>query len=59
MRKALSLDKVPNGITAMGNDAIIYDIGMMGKSSSGYGHPLSGLKEDHVAKEIGASADGK
>jgi len=59
VRKELGLDKVPNGITAKGNDAIIYDIGMMGKSSSGYGHPVSGLKEDDVAKEIGASADGK
>jgi len=59
VRQALGLDKVPNGITAKGNDAIIYDIGMMGKSSSGYGHPVSGLKEDDVAKEIGASADGK
>src|ERR1700744_5640337 len=59
IRKLLNLDKVPNGITAKGNDAIIYDIGMMGKSSSGYGHPVSGLKEDDVAQEIGASADGK
>ena len=59
VRQALGLDKVPNGITAKGNDAIIYDIGLMGKSSSGYGHPASGLKEEDVAKEIGASADGK
>ena len=59
VRRELGLDYVPNGITAKGNDAIIYDIGMMGKSSSGYGHPVSGLKEDDVAKEIGASADGK
>lgn len=59
VRRELGLDKVPNGITAKGNDAIIYDIGMMGKSSSGYGHPVSGLKEEDVAKEIGASADGK
>lgn len=58
VRKALKLDKVPAGITADNNDAIIYDIGMTG-SSSGYGHPVSGLKEDEVAKEIGASADGK
>jgi uncharacterized protein GlcG (DUF336 family) len=59
MRKELGFDKVPNGITAKGNDAIIYDIGLLGKSSSGYGHPVSGLKEDQVAKEIGASTDGK
>lgn len=59
VRKALALDKVPAGITADNNDAIIFDIGMLGKSSSGYGHPVSGLKEDDIAKEIGASASGK
>jgi uncharacterized protein GlcG (DUF336 family) len=59
VRKALGLDKVPAGITADNNDAIIYDFGMLGKSASGYGHPLSGLKEDEVAEEIGASANAK
>jgi uncharacterized protein GlcG (DUF336 family) len=59
VRKALGLDKVPAGITASNNDAIIYDIGITGKSGSGYGHPVSGLKEDKIAEEIGASADGK
>jgi uncharacterized protein GlcG (DUF336 family) len=58
LRKALGLDKVPGGITAKNNDAIIYDIGLTG-SSSGYGHPKSGLNEPDVAEEIGASADGK
>lgn len=59
IRKALGLDLVPAGITADNNDGIIYDIGIMGKSSSGYGHPKCGLKEDDVAKEIGASSEGK
>lgn len=59
IRKALGLDLVPAGITANNNDAIIYDFGIMGKSSSGYGHPKCGLKEDDVAKEIGASSEGK
>jgi uncharacterized protein GlcG (DUF336 family) len=59
VRKVLGLDRVPAGITADNNDAIIFDIGLMGKSSSGYGHPTTGLKEDDVAKEIGASANGK
>jgi uncharacterized protein GlcG (DUF336 family) len=59
VRKALGLHKVPAGITADNNDAIIYDIGVMGKSSSGYGHPKCGHEEDKVAREIGASADGK
>jgi uncharacterized protein GlcG (DUF336 family) len=58
-RKALGLDQVPAGITAENNDAIIFDINMLGKSSSGYGHPESGLKEPKIAKEIGASAEGK
>jgi uncharacterized protein GlcG (DUF336 family) len=59
IRKTLGLDKVPAGITADNNDAIIYDIGMMGKSSSGYGHPTCGNSEDKVAEEIGASSKGK
>jgi hypothetical protein len=59
VRKALGLDKVPAGISADNNDAIIFDIGMLGKSGSGYGHPLSGLKEDDIAQRIGASAAGK
>lgn len=59
VRQALGLDKVPNGITGAGNDAIIYDIGLTGSSSSGYGHPKSGLKEPDVAGEIGSKADGK
>ena len=58
-RKLLGLDKVPAGISRDNLDAIIFDIGMMGKSSSGYGHPVSGLKEDDVASEIGASSRGK
>lgn len=59
VREALGLGKVPAGITADNNDAIIFDIGLMGKSSSGYGHPTTGLKEEDVAQEIGASANGK
>src|ERR1700744_2531409 len=59
VRKLLGLDKVPAGITADNNDAIIFDIGLMGRSGSKYGHPESGLKEPDIAKEIGASASGK
>jgi uncharacterized protein GlcG (DUF336 family) len=59
VRKALGLDKVPAGITADNNDAIIYDIGLTGSSGSGYGHPVCGNKEDDVAEEIGASSKGK
>jgi uncharacterized protein GlcG (DUF336 family) len=59
LRHALSLDHVPGGVSAKNNDAIIYDIGMLGKSSSGYGHPKCGHTEDKVALAIGASAAGK
>lgn len=56
VRTNLGLDKVPAGVSANNNDAIIYDIGLMGKSSSGYGHPTTNLHEDEVAAEIGSSA---
>lgn len=59
VRKTLGLDRVPGGITAENNDAILYDIGMQGKSSSGFGHPATGMKEEEVANEIGASVKGK
>jgi uncharacterized protein GlcG (DUF336 family) len=59
VRKALGLDRVPGGMTADNNDAIIYDFGMMGKSASGFGHPACGNKEEEVAEEIGASSKGK
>lgn len=59
LRARLGLNKVPAGITSNNDDAIVYDIGMLGKSSSGYGHPTTGLKEDVVADEIGAAAAGK
>jgi uncharacterized protein GlcG (DUF336 family) len=59
LRTRLGLDRVPAGISAKNDDAIIYDIGMSGKSSSGYGHPTAGLKEDLVASEIGAAVAGK
>ena len=38
VRQRLGVDKVPEGITANNNDAIIYDFGIFGKSGSGYGH---------------------
>ena len=56
VRQKLGLDHVPAGPSGNNNDAIIYDIGLMGKSSSGYGHPTTGLKEDDVAVDIGAAA---
>jgi hypothetical protein len=47
---------VPAGVSAKNNDAIIYDIGLMGKSSSGDGHSKCGQGEDRVAQVMGASA---
>lgn len=59
VRQRLGLDNIPAGITAKNNDAIIYDFGILGKSSSGYGHPTTGLNEPAIADEIGASAPAK
>jgi hypothetical protein len=55
VRKALGLDKVPNGVSPNKDDAIIYDI-VNGASKGGFGHPTCGGKEADVAKEIGAGA---
>ena len=51
-RNALKLDYVPGGPSEQHNDAIIYDIGLTGKSSSGFGHPTCGNKEDDIAKTL-------
>jgi uncharacterized protein GlcG (DUF336 family) len=39
LRDALGLDFVPGGVSATGDDNIIYDIGDDGVSESGFGHP--------------------
>ena len=39
VRDALGLDLVPGGVSATGDDNIIYDIGGDGVSESGFGHP--------------------
>lgn len=59
VRHALKLDHVPGGITKKNNDAIVYDIGLLGRSASGYGHPKCGHNEDKVAARIGASGTAK
>jgi hypothetical protein len=39
VRDALGLDLVPAGVSATGDDNIIYDIGVDGVSEGGFGHP--------------------
>lgn len=39
LRDALGLDVVPGGVSATGDDNIIYDIDANGMSASGFGHP--------------------
>jgi hypothetical protein len=56
IRKALMFDNLHGGITEDDNDAIIYDIGLMDKRSSGYSHPAAGLDAEKVAKDIRAPA---
>jgi uncharacterized protein GlcG (DUF336 family) len=56
VRHALGRDKVPAGPLHQKNDAIIYDIGPDGKSSSGFGHPICGGQEPSIAQEIGAGS---
>ena len=54
VRQALGMDKVPAGPGGLKSDSIIYDIGVTGSSSSGFGHPKCAGKEDSVAKDLGA-----
>jgi uncharacterized protein GlcG (DUF336 family) len=53
IREKLHLDKVPNGPSPQHNDEIIYDVGVNGKSKSGWGHPAcGGLGAEQVAEKI-------
>lgn len=58
VRQALEMDKVPAGPGTLKNDGIIYDIGVTGGSSSGFGHPKCAANEADVATEIGAGTSG-
>jgi hypothetical protein len=57
IRKALSLDKVPAGVSPNKDDGAIYDI-VGGQSKGGYGHPSCGGKEIDIGVEIGSSSKG-
>lgn len=52
-RDTLKLATVPGGVSANGDDGIVYDI-TDGASASGFGHPTCGGAEDSIAQEIGA-----
>ena len=58
VRQTLGLDKVLAGPGTLKNDGIVYDIGVTGSSSSGFGHPKCASKEADVATEIGAGSSG-
>ena len=54
IRKAVSLDKVPAGVDPQTKDGIIYDVGVDGKSASGFGHVTCRDNAPKVAEQIGA-----
>jgi uncharacterized protein GlcG (DUF336 family) len=54
VRKALSLDTIPAGVSANKDDGIVYDIDSAGVSKSGWGHPTCGGTEPDVALSLGA-----
>jgi uncharacterized protein GlcG (DUF336 family) len=58
VRHFLGLDHVPAGVSPNMKDAIIYDIGPDGKSTSGFGHPKCDGKEDQIAVDLGAGVQG-
>jgi uncharacterized protein GlcG (DUF336 family) len=58
VRHYLGLDHVPSGVSPNKKDAIIYDIGPDGKSTSGFGHPKCDGKEDQIAVDLGAGVLG-
>ena len=54
VRQHLGLDHVPRGVNNKVKDGIIYDIGLTGSSSSGYGHPKCKGHEAEIAERIGS-----
>jgi uncharacterized protein GlcG (DUF336 family) len=50
-RNAMKLDYVPSGVASDKTDAIIYDV-TLGKSTSGFGHPTCGGKENEIARQL-------
>src|SRR3954451_17004485 len=58
VRHSVGLDHVPAGVSPNMKDAIIYDIGPDGKSTSGFGHPTCVGKEAEIAVDLGAGVSG-
>jgi uncharacterized protein GlcG (DUF336 family) len=57
VRHFLELDHVPAGVSPNMKDAIIYDFGSNGKSTSGFGHPKCDGREDQIAVDLGAGVN--
>jgi uncharacterized protein GlcG (DUF336 family) len=56
VREALGFGDVTAGVSANGDDGIIYDLNPNGRSNSGWGHPTCAGTEQAVAREIGAGS---
>jgi hypothetical protein len=54
MRDLLGLNHVTAGVNTKVKDGIVYDIGLTGSSSSGFGHPKCKGREADIASNIGA-----
>ena len=54
LRDALALDHVPSGVSASGDDNIVYDIGD-GVSAGGFGHPECSDAATSIASELPSS----
>jgi uncharacterized protein GlcG (DUF336 family) len=59
MRDALGLNKVPAGVNPNRKDAIVFDLGVDGKSASGFGHVKCAGDEADIADELAAGVGGQ
>ena len=59
MREALGLNKVPAGVNPNRKDAIVFDLGVDGKSASGFGHVKCAGDEADIADELTAGVGGQ
>ena len=59
MRDALRLNKVPAGVNPNRKDAIVFDLGVDGKSASGFGHVKCAGDEADIADELAAGVGGQ